>query len=50
MVGDAKARQRLLELTRSRLMGHAWHFLHGSYFRDEPRQPKGRPELRDGGP
>jgi RNA polymerase sigma factor (sigma-70 family) len=36
MTGDAEARQRLLELTRNRLMGHARRFLHGSYARLEP--------------
>ena len=36
MTGDAEARQRLLELTRDRLMGHARRFLHGSYARLEP--------------
>ena len=34
--GDAEARQRLLELTRDRLMGHARHLLHGRYARLEP--------------
>jgi RNA polymerase sigma-70 factor (ECF subfamily) len=34
--GDAEARQRLLELTRDRLMRHARHFLHGRYARAEP--------------
>ena len=28
MTGDAEARERLLELTRDRLMGHARRFLH----------------------
>jgi RNA polymerase sigma-70 factor (ECF subfamily) len=36
VTGDADARQRLLELTRDRLMGHARHFLHGHYVRLEP--------------
>jgi RNA polymerase sigma factor (sigma-70 family) len=36
LTGDANARQRLLELTRNRLMGHARRFLHGSYARLEP--------------
>ena len=36
MTGDADARQRLLELTRNRLMDHARRFLHGSYARLEP--------------
>jgi len=36
MTGDADARQRLLELTRDRLMGHARRLLHGSYARLEP--------------
>jgi hypothetical protein len=36
VTGDAKARQRLLELTRDRLMRHARHFLHGRYARLEP--------------
>ena len=36
MTGDAEARQRLLELTRNRLMDHARRFLHGSYARLEP--------------
>jgi RNA polymerase sigma factor (sigma-70 family) len=34
--GDAEARQRLLELTRDRLMGHARRLLHGRYGRLEP--------------
>jgi RNA polymerase sigma-70 factor (ECF subfamily) len=34
--GDAAARQRLLELTRDRLMRHARRFLHGRYARLEP--------------
>jgi RNA polymerase sigma factor (sigma-70 family) len=34
--GDAEARQRLLELTRERLMRHARRFLHGHYTRLEP--------------
>ena len=34
--GDAEARQRLLELTRDRLMHHARRFLHGRYARLEP--------------
>ena len=33
---DAEARQRLLELTFHRLMGHARRFLHGRYARLEP--------------
>jgi RNA polymerase sigma factor (sigma-70 family) len=36
VTGDAQARQRLLELTRDRLMGHARYFLHGRYARLEP--------------
>jgi RNA polymerase sigma factor (sigma-70 family) len=36
MTGDAEARQRLLELTRDRLMRHARRLLHGSYARLEP--------------
>ena len=36
MTGDAEARQRLLELTRDHLMGHARRFLHGRYARLEP--------------
>jgi RNA polymerase sigma-70 factor (ECF subfamily) len=36
VTGDAEARQRLLELTRDRLMGHARRFLHGRYARLEP--------------
>jgi RNA polymerase sigma factor (sigma-70 family) len=36
LTGDGGARQRLLELTRDRLMGHARSFLHGSYARLEP--------------
>jgi RNA polymerase sigma factor (sigma-70 family) len=36
MTGDAEARQRLLELTRNRLMSHARRFLHGRYARLEP--------------
>jgi RNA polymerase sigma-70 factor (ECF subfamily) len=35
VTGDADARQRLLELTRDRLMRHARHFLHGKYARLE---------------
>jgi RNA polymerase sigma-70 factor (ECF subfamily) len=34
--GDAEAQQRLLELTRNRLMHHARHLLHGRYARLEP--------------
>jgi DNA-directed RNA polymerase specialized sigma24 family protein len=34
--GDAQARQRLLELTRDRLMRHARRLLHGGYARLEP--------------
>jgi hypothetical protein len=34
--GDDEARQRLLELTRGRLMRHARRFLHGGYARLEP--------------
>src|SRR5262245_25265213 len=34
--GDVAARQRLLELTRDRLMRHARRFLHGRYARLEP--------------
>ena len=36
VTGDAEARQRLLELTRDRLLCHARHFLHGRYARLEP--------------
>ena len=36
MTGDAEARQRLLELTRDRLIRHARRFLHGHYARLEP--------------
>src|SRR6516225_2209969 len=36
LTGDAGARQRLLELTRDRLMHHARRFLHGRYARLEP--------------
>ena len=36
VTGDAEARQRLLELTRDRLMHHARRFLHGRYARLEP--------------
>ena len=36
VTGDAEARQRLLELTRDRLMRHARLFLHGRYARLEP--------------
>jgi RNA polymerase sigma-70 factor (ECF subfamily) len=36
LTGDADARQRLLELTRQRLMSHARRFLHGRYARLEP--------------
>jgi DNA-directed RNA polymerase specialized sigma24 family protein len=36
VTGDAEARQRLLELTRDRLMHHARCFLHGRYARLEP--------------
>jgi hypothetical protein len=36
LTGDADARQRLLELTCNRLMGHARRLLHGSYARLEP--------------
>jgi RNA polymerase sigma-70 factor (ECF subfamily) len=36
LTGDAEARQRLLEVTRDRLMLHARHFLHGRYARLEP--------------
>jgi RNA polymerase sigma-70 factor (ECF subfamily) len=35
LTGDAEARQRLLELTRDRLMHHARRFLHGGYARLE---------------
>jgi RNA polymerase sigma factor (sigma-70 family) len=34
--GDAEARQRLLEITRDRLLRHARRFLHGRYARLEP--------------
>jgi RNA polymerase sigma factor (sigma-70 family) len=36
VTGDTEARQRLLELTRDRLLRHARHFLHGHYARLEP--------------
>jgi RNA polymerase sigma-70 factor (ECF subfamily) len=36
LTGDAGARQRLLEVTRDRLMRHARRFLHGRYARLEP--------------
>ena len=36
LTGDAEARQRLLELTRDRLMRHARRLLHGRYARLEP--------------
>src|SRR5262245_26122212 len=36
ITGDVAARQRLLELTRDRLMRHAHRFLHGRYARLEP--------------
>jgi RNA polymerase sigma-70 factor (ECF subfamily) len=36
VTGDAEARQRLLELTRDRLMRHARLLLHGRYARLEP--------------
>ena len=36
ITGDGAARQRLLELTRDRLMSHARSFLHGRYARLEP--------------
>jgi RNA polymerase sigma factor (sigma-70 family) len=36
LTGDAEARQRLLELTRDRLVRHARRFLHGRYARLEP--------------
>jgi RNA polymerase sigma-70 factor (ECF subfamily) len=36
LTGDAEARQRLLELTRDRLLRHARRFLHGRYARLEP--------------
>jgi RNA polymerase sigma-70 factor (ECF subfamily) len=36
VTGDAEARQRLLELTRDRLMHHARLLLHGRYARLEP--------------
>jgi RNA polymerase sigma factor (sigma-70 family) len=36
MSGDAAARQRLLEVTRDRLMRHARRHLHGSHARLEP--------------
>jgi hypothetical protein len=36
LTGDAEARQRLLELTRDRLMRRARRFLHGRYPRREP--------------
>ena len=36
LTGEAEARQRLLELTRDRLMRHARRFLHSRYARLEP--------------
>src|SRR5262245_61980651 len=36
ITGDVAARQRLLELTRDRLMHHARRLLHGHYARLEP--------------
>ena len=36
LTGDAQARQRLLELTRDRLIRQARLFLHGKYARLEP--------------
>src|SRR5262249_44142555 len=36
ITGDVAARQRLLEVTRDRLMRHARRFLHGHYARLEP--------------
>jgi RNA polymerase sigma-70 factor (ECF subfamily) len=36
LTGEAEARQRLLELTRDRLMRHARRLLHGRYARLEP--------------
>jgi DNA-directed RNA polymerase specialized sigma24 family protein len=36
VTGDVEARQRLLELTRDRLMHHARRLLHGPYGRLEP--------------
>ena len=36
VTGDVEARQRLLELTRERLVRHARRFLHGRYARLEP--------------
>src|SRR5262245_36643507 len=36
MTGDVAARQRLLELTRDRLLRHARRLLHGRYARLEP--------------
>jgi RNA polymerase sigma factor (sigma-70 family) len=36
LTGDGQARQRLLELTRDRLMAHARRLLHGRYARLEP--------------
>jgi RNA polymerase sigma-70 factor (ECF subfamily) len=36
ITGDVAARERLLELTRDRLMRHARRFLHGHYARLEP--------------
>jgi RNA polymerase sigma-70 factor (ECF subfamily) len=36
LTGDVNARQRLLELTRDRLVHHARFFLHGRYARLEP--------------
>jgi RNA polymerase sigma-70 factor (ECF subfamily) len=36
LTGDTEARQRLLELTRDRMMRHARRFLHGRYARLEP--------------
>jgi hypothetical protein len=36
LAGDAEARQRLLELARDRLQGHARRLLHGRHARLEP--------------
>ena len=38
LTGDTEARQRLLELTRDRLMRHARRLLHGRYARVEPME------------
>ena len=37
LTGDAAARQRLLELTRDRLMGHARRYLYSRHGRSAPK-------------